>query len=721
MHDPARPFPVERLLRPKSIAIVGVSPDPGSMGGRALGNVERFEFDGALHLVSRTNAEVNGRACVASIDDLPDGIDAMVLGLPAGAVEAAVQAAARRGVGGIVVFAAGFAEAGDEGRAAQDRMAAVAREAGIALLGPNTLGLTNYVAGVPLAFGPNRPGKPDGRPSLAILAQSGAMAGSMRLHAQNRGLFVSYSVATGNEAVTGLEDYLAALVADEATNAIAVYAEQLRRPRLFLELAAKARAANKPIIVLHPGRSAKARESAASHTGALSGDYATMRALLASEAVVVVETLEEFLDTAELLARYPDPPAKGVGIMTDSGAYRGLSLDQAEVLGCALPDFTAATVAALTPRLPSFAEIVNPLDITAQGLKDVALYADSTRAVLEDANCGSVLAVVMPGSPEVGLGKAQAILPVLATGDSKPKAFVMLGGAAPVSPEVEKQAQAIGVPFFRSPERALRAMAHVSAYALAKRAADVPRAQATDPASRLPGSGFLVEHSGKAVLAGIGVAVPDGALAQTPDDAVAVANRIGWPVVLKAQAATLPHKTEVSGVLIGIADEAALRAGWDRIHASVAAARPDLTLDGLLVEEMAPRGVELVVGGRNDPSWGPILVFGIGGIWIEALGDVRIAPADISRAGIERELGKLSAAMLLTGYRGTPPVDLDAVAATIEKIGALLRSHPEIAEIDVNPLIAYPAGTPPLALDALILLDAKPETVLAAALAESYG
>jgi acetate---CoA ligase (ADP-forming) len=704
MHDPSRPFPVERLLRPKSIAIVGVSADPGSMGGRALRNVEMFEYSGDLHLVSRTNSEVSGRACVASIDDLPMGIDAMVLGLPAKAVEDAVQAAARRGVGGMVVFAAGFAEAGEEGRAQQERIAAIAREAGIALLGPNTLGLTNYVLGVPLAFGPNRPGKADGRPSLAILAQSGAMAGSMRLHAQNRGLFVSYSVATGNEAVTGLEDYLAALIEDDATNAIAVYAEQIRRPRLFLELAARARQTNKPIIVLHPGRSAKARESAASHTGALSGDYATMRALLASEAVIVVETLEEFLDTAEMLARFPNPPAKGIGIMTDSGAFRGLSLDQAEVLDCDLPEFTSATIDALTLRLPAFAEITNPLDITAQGLKDVDLYGDSTRAVLEDPNCGSVLAAVMPGSPEVGLGKATVVLAALEAKDPKPKAFVMLGGAAPVSPEVEKRAMAAGIPFFRSPERPMRALAHVTAYALGKQAASLPRAAKVTPSDPIAGSGFVVEHRGKAILAEIGITVPNGALATTVDEAVAIATRIGWPVVLKAQAAALPHKTEVSGVLIGLADEAALRGAWDAIQTSVAKARPDMVLDGLLVEGMAARGVELVVGGRNDPLWGPILVFGLGGIWTEALGDVRLTPADLSKERIKEELLKLAGVVLLTGYRGAPPVDLDAVAEVIGAVGSLLRSHPEIAEIDINPLIAYPAGKPALALDALFVV-----------------
>ena len=699
---------VERLLRPKSIAIVGVSADAGSMGGRSLANLDRFTFPGRIHLVSRTNDRVGARECVRGIDDLPEGIDAAIIALPARAILDAVQACARRGIKGLVVYAAGFAEAGEAGRLEQERIAATARAADIALLGPNTLGLTNYVDGVLLAFGPNQPNPLAGRPALAVIAQSGAMMGSMRLSAAARHLAVSYAIATGNEAVTGVEDYLACLVDDPSTHAIAIFAEQLRRPKMFLDLARVARHHDKPIILLHPGRSHRARDSAISHTGALSGDYATMRALVASEAVVAVETLEEFLDAAELLARFPSPSACGPAIMTDSGAFRGLSLDMAEAIDLPLPDLTQGTTRALANRLPDFASGSNPLDITAQGLKDLPLYAEAARILLDDEGCGSLLVSVMPGSPEVGVAKADSVLPVIAA-SVKPCAYVIMGGAAAVDPALEPKFLAQNIPFFRSPERALRGLGHMTRYGALKRDAARPRAPApNDVGTTLP-AGILAEYRGKHLLAQAGLCIPPGELARTPEQAVTIAARIGFPVVAKVQSAALPHKTEVGGVIIGIETETALHAAWALLHQRVVAARPGVALDGILVEAMGPRGLEMMVGGRRDVAWGPVLVFGLGGIWTEALADVRLIPADLCHDGVMEELGKLKAGALLAGFRGAAGVDIAGLADAIMRVGTVLSRHPEIAEIDVNPLIAYPPGRTPLALDTLIVVGGLPE------------
>lgn len=696
-------FPVERLLRPRTLAIVGVSEDPASMGGRALANVDRFGFTGDVHLVSRGNVKVGARDCVASIDDLPDNIDAMVLALPAAGVLQAVEAAARRGVGAIVLFAAGFSEAGPDGRAEQDRIAKIARAAGIALLGPNTLGITNYVDGISLGFGPNHPSPPGKRPAMAVIAQSGAMAACMRLSAGERGLAVSHSVATGNEAVTGVEDYLAAFVDDPAARAIAVFAEQLRRPRLFLELARRARQNGKPVILLNPGRSRRARDSAASHTGALSGDHETMRAMVAGEAVIAVDTLEEFLDASEFFTRFPKPSVRGPAVITDSGAFKGLALDFAETIGLDLPEISEITRAKLAARLPGFAAPTNPLDITAQGLKDMPLYAEAAKILLEDEACGGLLLAVMPGSPDVGQIKMRTVLPALGDG-GKPTAYVILGGAAPIAPDVERAVLDAGLPFHRSPERALRAFGHWQRYAKMRDRAAAGRASHAAAAKRIAGAGIVPEYESKRLLAGLGLRVPEGVLAGTVDAAVNAANQIGWPVVLKAQSARLPHKTEAGGVLIDLRSEAALRAGWDAITAGVVKAKPGLALDGMLVEAMGAPGLEMVAGGRNDADWGPLLVFGLGGVWTEALADVRLLRADATTAHIIDELKQLRGAALLIGSRGAPAVDLEALAVAIGSIGELLCRHPEIAEIDVNPLIAYPPGAKPLALDALIVL-----------------
>ncbi len=696
-------FPVARLLRPRSVAIVGVSPEPSSMGGRALTSLEAFGFEGDIHLVSRSNAKICERPCVPTIDDLPMGVDAMILALPASAVLEAAKAAARRDVGGMVVFAAGFSEVGDEGRALQDQISAVCNEAGMALLGPNTLGMTNYVGGAHLGFGPNTPDPVDGRPGLAVIAQSGAMAASMRLSSRTRGLRATYSIATGNEAVTGVEDYLAEIVEDASTNAIAIYAEQLRKPRLFLDLAARARANGKPIIMLHPGHSEAARVSATSHTGALSGDYATMRALVEEQAVVVVETMEEWFDAAEMLARFPDPSINGPGVITDSGAFRGLALDLAETVGLSIPELSAETAQQLGERLPAFASQTNPLDITAQGLKDMGMYGEAAAIMQGDAGFGGLILSLMPGSPEIGKVKAQAVISALGA-PKGPTAFVLMGGAAPVAPDLERFVLDAGMAFFRSPERALRIFGHVQRYAKAKAAAVGAPKPARSSANRISGTGTLPEHVGKAIIVEAGLCVPEGGLATSVDDALAIAERIGWPVVAKAQSAELPHKTEAGGVVVGIGDAEALRTAWADIHGNVATARPDLTLDGVLIEAMSPRGVEMVIGGRNDRAWGPVLLFGLGGIWIEALADVRLTSASVSEARVIEELGRLRGAALMQGFRGAAPVDAEGLAKTICAVGRLLIDHPEIAEIDLNPVMAFAEGSAPIALDALIVL-----------------
>lgn len=694
---------VGRLLRPKSIAVIGVSEDEGSMGGRSLKNIEVFGFGGDVHLVSRSNATVGGRVCVPTIDDLPDNIDAAVIALPAPAVIPAIEAFARKGIGGAVVFAAGFAEAGEEGIAAQARLTAIAREANIAVLGPNTLGMSNFVDGSILAFGPNQPNQLTGRPSVAILAQSGAMMGSTRLSAQMRRYGVTYAVATGNEAVTGVEDFMAHIVDDVHTRAIAVFAEQLRRPQDFLTLAKRARQNGKPVILLHPGRSDRARASAASHTGALSGDYEVMRAMVESEAVIFVDTLEEFLDAAEFFTRFPRGQQGGPSVISDSGALRGLALDFAEGIGLTLPNLGADTIARLRKRLPTFAEASNPLDITAVGLKDMPLYTDACAAMAEDEASSGVLVAIMPGSPAIGKLKAEACLPSLVA-SSKPKAYVVLGDA-PVDPDVTKKMQDSNIPFYRSPERAMRMFAHSARYARMALNAEMTRCDSVPLAPRIEGGGALREYIGKALLKEAGLNIPEGGLATTPDEAAHLAQQIGYPVVLKVQSAQLLHKTEVGGVAVGLPNEEALRAGWAKMATRIEVERPDAVIDGYLIEAMAQKGVELVVGGRRDADWGPVVLVGLGGIWIETLKDVRLMSADTPEVLVIEQLGKLQASALLNGARGAPPIDKHAIAKVVMKIGQLLLAHPEIAEIDVNPLVAYPEGTTPLALDALIILD----------------
>ncbi|MBB1634464.1 CoA-binding protein [Cupriavidus sp. UME77] len=698
-------MPVDRILKPQSIAIIGASADPRSFGGFVLANLERFGYAGAIHLVSRSSSEINGRDCVKTVGELPEGIDLAVLAIPEAGVLEAVRGLAARHTHAAVLFASGYAEAGEEGRAREEALAAVARDAGMLLLGPNCMGFTNFEAGVPVTFEPVKPYPCDGRPGIGVVAQSGAMAANLRDAVIGRGLPLTATVSTGNEASVGIEDVLAHYIADPQTRVIAVYAEQVRRPRLFLQLARQARAVGKPIVMLMPGKSARAREAAQSHTGALAGDHATASVALAREAVVLVDSLDELFDAAAILLRFPVPPSGGPAFMTGSGAMKNIALDFCDGLGLELPALTAATTQRLTGMLPGYAVAENPLDYTTIGVRQPGLIGEILFAMLADEHIGS-LVLSIPAGPEVAQrDKAEHILPAIAQA-TKPAVLVITGDNGPIEPFFVDAIRASGVPFFRSPDRALRALARVAAYGEAlQRAARASQgaARALPLPAPIPPSGVFAEYQGKAWLAAAGIAVPEGALARSADEAARIAARIGYPVVIKAQASALPHKSDVGGVIVGLADEAALRAGWQALHANVSSHRPDLQLDGVLVEAMGARGLELVVGAKRDADWGPVVLVGLGGVWIEALKDVRLIPADMAQADIVVELGRLKAASLLKGMRGAAAVDVPAVARVVALVGEQMRATPQITEIDINPLVAYPDRV--LALDALVVCN----------------
>jgi acetate---CoA ligase (ADP-forming) len=689
---------LDRLLRPRSVAIVGVSAEPGHMGGSVLANLERCRFEGAIHLVSRSRPEINGRPCVPSIDDLPLGVDVAVLVIPQSAVIDAITACGRRGVGAAIVFASGYAEVGEAGRADQAKLVTAARAAKVLILGPNCIGMCGFSVGAALTFEFNVERPPaQANPKIGIVAQSGAVAAIMRMAFLAKGLGVTFYVSTGNEADLTAEDFLGALIDDPDTHVATLFLEQVRRPQKFLELAQRARSRGKPIVIMHPGRSQRARTSASSHTGALAGDHAVMTVLLRHAAVTVVDTLEELLDTAELLARFK-PPVNGPGIITNSGAIKGFALDFCDRIGLDIPRLGAPTLDALKAALPPFASLDNPVDVTAQVLRDVTIWTRSAQALLADPGIGSLCLPMVAGSQKLAMDKVNALLPAILAA-RKPAMIAVLGDDFPIPPDFIAAFRQNGIPVLRSPERALRALAHATAYG--KSLETAPAAPFTVEAPAPPRRGTLPEHEGKAYLAGLGIPVPQGALAGDIDAARAIAARVGYPLALKAQAAALAHKSDAGGVALSLADGAALDAAWQRIAASVAAAQPGVALDGMLVEAMAPRGVEMIVGAKRDPGWGPVLLIGLGGVWTEALNDVRLMPAHLSQDQVIAEINLLKGARLLHGLRGSAPVDVAAVADVVVRIGALMRARPDIAEIDINPLMAYPQGV--LALDALIV------------------
>lgn len=697
---------VELFMRPRSIAVVGVSSKPGTAGRTVLANLGLNGYAGDIYVVGRAEGEIDGHLVRQSIEDLPEGVDLAVFTLPAAGVKEALQACVRRGVRAATIFSSGFAEIGN--REAQDELVAIARDGGIALLGPNCLGYTNLVEGLPIGFANARkvPRVPrDGiDPAIAMVSQSGGLMAYASTSLAARGLPMSYTVSTGNEAGIGVPDFIDFFAQDAATAVIALYLEQVRDPRAFLAAAARARAAGKSLVAIHPGRGEKGKAAIQSHTGALADDDATMRVHLARAGVALVDTLEEWVDVIELLARYPEPPVAGPGIVTFSGGFCAIAHDFFEDLGLEMPALTQGTEAALAPQLPSFIPPRNPLDLGTQVIWQPELVEIGTSALVDDPNLGSVLIAVNSGTPKSQRSYGPRFIQAIK--DSKRPAI--LGFPSPdMDPEFEASARENRLILSRSIERSMRAIARVTHYGRAlQRAA---RSVSYAPFASLPalGTGPQPEWLGKTLLAAIGIRVPDGGLAASLAEAEEIAGRAGYPVALKAQAAALAHKTEAGGVLLGIKDAQGLRDAWTTLHENVGRAQPGLGLDGVLVERMAPKGLELMIGAKRDPKWGPVVLVGLGGIWVEALGDVRLLPADMSEADIVEELGKLRSAKLLKGFRGAPPVDVAAVARTAALVGQLMLTVPEIEEIDLNPVFVHAEGEGLTAVDALVITSSQ--------------
>ncbi|MEW6452331.1 MAG: acetate--CoA ligase family protein [Pseudomonadota bacterium] len=687
------------LLKPRSIAIVGASAEPHSPGGGVLANLDRFSFPGAIHLVNPNRTEIGARRCVPSIDDLPEGIDLAVLAIPQHATAAAVEACARRRIRSIMIFASGFAEVGGEGRTAQDRITAFARDHNMIIAGPNCLGYVNFVDGIPLTFGAVSPKPAEQRDALAILSQSGAMSSVLRFACTGRQLPVSYAISSGNEAGIGVEDYLEYVIDDNSTRLVAMYVEQFRRPKAFLDLIRRARAAGKPVVLLHPGRSDAARKSAESHTGAMTGDYQVMRTIAERAGALMVDTIEELIDVAELLFRYP-PPKAGPGIITDSGAYKGLALDYCDSLGLELPAIEGPTATALRTVLPTFVEATNPLDLTAQAMRDGDLYRKTLEPLLADERFGSIVFGVILGTQEASLHRGRRILASIPK-TQKPVLIAALGDDGPLAPEIVQEIRAAGLPFFRSPERALRMLAKVTQYG--QTAAAHADQMASDVTS-LPDRGTIPEFRAKQYLKAAGLSVPPGGLATNVSDAERIANGIGYPVAIKAQSSALSHKSDAGGVILNIADAKALQAAWTKMHETMSL-RNGLVLDGVLVERMAEPGLEMILGAKRDPQWGAVVVAGLGGVWTEALDDFVVLPVDLSQDEIVAKLAELKAAKLLHGLRGHPKLDVESAARAIGTLCRFIQQHANVREADINPLVVYPEGKGVLALDGLIVIS----------------
>ena len=687
--------PLSALFEPRSVAVIGASSNVTRIGGRVLDYLKRGGFAGPIVPVNPNRSEVQGLTTVASVADLPDGIDMAIIALPAAATRDALAACARRGIKGAIVFTSGFAETGEEGRKAEAELTRIAHEAGMRILGPNCLGAFNSFSGFFGTF-TNTLDRVFPRPGgLSIVSQSGAFGTHLFWLAHQRGMGLRHWISTGNECDVEAAECLDYVIADPGTHVILLYLEGARRGPALMAALQRAREAGKPVIAIKVGRSAVGAEAAASHTAALAGGDAVYDAVFRRYGVARVHSAETMIDAAQIALAGRLPTGKRLGIVTISGGGGILMADVASDLGLELPPMPPAAQEALKQGLP-FAAPRNPVDITAQAFNDLDLMERNLDLIVADGGYDAVIAffTTVAGSPAIAPPLIAALRNLRA---SHPDRLIVLSLLA--DPDLVKAYEAEDFPVFEDPGRAVAAVA-----ALAPSGDLAPASAAQQPPAVDLLAGPLNEHQSKSVLADAGVPVVAGTLVKSPEEAASAFERIGGPVAMKVVSATLAHKSEIGGVLLDVADEQAVRQGFATLLERARAHAPAAGIDGVLVAPMVKGHIETIIGVRSDPVFGPVVMFGLGGIFVEVLKDVTFRLAPFDEAEAHRMIAEVKGHALLNGARGRPPADVDALAGALAAVSRFAAAAGERLEsLDINPFAVMPRGEGAMALDALVV------------------
>jgi acyl-CoA synthetase (NDP forming)/GNAT superfamily N-acetyltransferase len=683
---------LQAILSPAAVAVVGAGHRPGSVGRETLLALRDHGFTGRLYAVNRTGAPVEGIPAYRSVRELPPPIDLLVVAVPADQVLAVLADAGPAGVHGAVVLSAGFGEDGPAGRQRQHDLLVSARAQGIRLVGPNCLGLVNTDPAVRLnaCFAPGSPR----RGGLAVAAQSGAVAVALLDHADRCGYGISTLVSLGNKADVSGNDLIAYWHDDPSTQAVALYLESFGNPRKFARTV-RALSRRKPVLAVKSGRSLSGQRAGASHTAAAAAPAATVDALFDQAGVVRTGSLGDLLDAARVLTGQPLPAGGRLGIVGNAGGLNVLAADAAEAGGLAVPPLSPATVGLLAEVAPGAAATDNPVDLGAGASPEA--FAAAAAAVAGSVDTDALLLVVIATRANAPDEILAALGPVVDEHPGLPVAVVLIGHPTPVATLGERR-----VPVFDLPERAAAALARASSYAAWRRLplgrrpelpdVDTDRAAALVQAALAGGGRWQPYDRTAAILDAYGIRILPAAVARTARQAVAAAERAGYPVVLKSADPALVHKTDTGGVRVGLPDAASVK----RHFAEVAAA--GLPGTGVLVQRQVSAPLELLAGLAHDPLFGSVVLLGLGGVRTELYDDrvLRLVPMTDLDAG--RMWRGLHCAPLLTGYRGAAPVDTAALEDLLLRLGRLAEDFPEVAELDLNPVLAGPDGV--VAVDA---------------------
>ena len=691
------------FFNPQGVVIVGASTDPAKLGHSIARNMLRSGYPGSIHFVNLKGGQLFGRPIYRSAAEVPDPVDLAVLIVPAAATPAALVEVAGRGIRAVIISSGGFREVGAEGAELEAECLQIARKHKMRLIGPNCIGLIDNHLPIDTSF-VTLPPPPKG--DLALISQSGAVCGLIIDWAHEQGFGFSRLLSLGNQADITETDMLAGVVEDENTRVLAFYIESIRDGRRFVEAAAQA-VCSKPLVAMHVGRSLSGQRAAASHTGALAGAEAAYQAAFHRAGILQAGTIEEMFDWAVALAACPLPLGRRVAILTNAGGPGVIASDALDANHLTLAEFTPETRSALAALLPSAASLHNPVDILGGATHE--MYAGSLRLLLTDPGVDAVLVILPPPPVDTAEMDAEAMVPLIQAA-SKPVVVALMGGETiRKAAELFRRAR---IPEYRFAERAVSALA-----ALVKRAEflgkpderpliwqDIdPQAAKAALAEAQPGS-FLDPEAAGCLLTAYGIPTAPVKLARTEAEAAGIAAQLGFPVVLKVSSPDIPHKSDLGGVLLNIQAAEEARLGFLTVTGRARLSNPQARIQGVQVQPMIPGGQEVIIGAARDPQFGPLIMFGSGGVEVEGLKDLAFALAPLLPSDANDLLQRTWAGRKLAGFRSIPPADSGAVKEILQRLAQLAFDFPEISEIEINPLLALAPGQGALAVDARVKL-----------------
>jgi len=691
---------IDSLLNPRSIAIVGASEKVGP-GYNAFRALEYVGFTGRIDLVNPKSSELFGRRTFASLDEIPGHVDAVFVAIGADAVLDIAKAAAKKGAGALAILSSGFGET-EDGIAAQRELSAICTTSRIAVSGPNCLGLINFQGRAAL-FGTSLPDKVK-RGGIAAIVQSGSVG--IALLNSARGLGLSYLITTGNEAVTAAADYIGAIIDDPAVNTILVFAEQIKKPVAFVQALRRARIAGKPVIVFKSGRSQSGKSAVMAHTGAVAGSDEACDAALAAAGAIQVHSLDDLIETALLASTIGmKPRGRQLGGLSLSGGEIALVLDAAEELDVAFAplDVAKPTVKQL---MPPFAHLSNPLDLTWAGLYDPTIAQRCAEAIASQDDVGAL--VLLQDAPS-GLGAQQAgryarLLEAVGKGAAAAqKPLVALSNVSDQPHSLlQETADRLAAPYLRGTRIGLGAIANYVKWSTAPLPSSTPLRSVAVRLDLLPQGRLAAEHEAREALKDYGVGGPPERFVDSAEEAVAAAEAVGFPVVLKGIVENVIHKSDAGLVKVGLNSTSDVQREVTQM--ARAAERLDGKLLGFLVQRKLSSICEMFVGARVDPDFGPLVAVGAGGIQVELYKDIAVSVAPLDVDGALQAITRTRVAKLLTGFRGAPAADIDAAARTVSAVSRFIADHADqISEVEINPLAVMERDKGCVALDCVVL------------------